>query len=267
MDRIERAPRGALSFVTGLLCLFAGLAPTSDVAAQTGTPYAIAESEGVVSQGCLPPSPCDCAVFPIYTLFAQFELTPLPPSLGPIFEYTIDGLEGAFVDLDALIFVEGSGTYTIDTITGTHGMVLDLMLFGTTPVTYSSFGMVDGGGEFPVITIDVARDLDGCTYEGLHIVARPVVEFIRGDANEDGTIDLGDAIASLPILFPTAGPIPIPCEAALDANSDGIYNLADPVYVLAYLFTGGAPPAPPFPACAAPTFPPQLPCDEPPDCP
>jgi hypothetical protein len=64
--------------------------------------------------------------------------------------------------------------------------------------------------------------------------------FIRGDANGDGLINLGDAIYILNYLF-KAGPAPDPLEAG-NANCDGAVDLGDAIYILNYLFKGGPPP-------------------------
>ena len=65
--------------------------------------------------------------------------------------------------------------------------------------------------------------------------------FIRGDANEDGQLDLSDAVRSLEILF-LGGESPR-CEDSLDINDDGEIDVSDPVSVLLYLFQGGREPA------------------------
>jgi hypothetical protein len=71
-----------------------------------------------------------------------------------------------------------------------------------------------------------------------------------GDANQDGSVDLSDAVSFLLRLF-GGGARPLPCEGALtaagnlvvlDLNLDGAVNLTDPVYLLAYLFQRGPPP-------------------------
>ena len=72
------------------------------------------------------------------------------------------------------------------------------------------------------------------------------VPFIRGDANQDGNIDLADAVSCLTYLF---GGGSSTCTLALDANDDGQLNIADPIMLLGYLFAGGAPPTSPFPDC------------------
>ncbi|MFN0057289.1 MAG: dockerin type I repeat-containing protein [Planctomycetota bacterium] len=70
----------------------------------------------------------------------------------------------------------------------------------------------------------------------------PVVEFIRGDANVDGALNIADPVFMLNYLF-ASGPIPT-CLKTVDCNDDGALNIADPVYSLNYQFAGG----PIFPA-------------------
>lgn len=69
--------------------------------------------------------------------------------------------------------------------------------------------------------------------------------FIRGDANGDFTVDIGDPIAVLGILF--SGEPPIVCSPALDANGDAGLDIADAIYLLSFLFSGGSAPSSPFP--------------------
>jgi len=71
-------------------------------------------------------------------------------------------------------------------------------------------------------------------------------EFSRGDANQDGAVDIGDPIAALAYLFSGQ---PNSCLDALDSNDDGAVNIADPIHLLAYQFTGGTAPPEPFPGC------------------
>lgn len=63
---------------------------------------------------------------------------------------------------------------------------------------------------------------------------------VMGDANGDGTINIGDAVFIINYIF-KGGPAPEP-EAAGDANCDGQVNIADPVYLIDYIFRGGPPP-------------------------
>ncbi len=72
--------------------------------------------------------------------------------------------------------------------------------------------------------------------------------FSRGDCNNDGLFDIGDAIAELDILFGGTGPAA--CDDACDANDDGLFDIGDPISVLSTLFAmGDSPPAPSFPEC------------------
>ncbi len=72
--------------------------------------------------------------------------------------------------------------------------------------------------------------------------------FRRGDPNDDGGVNITDAIYILNYLF-LGGEAP-GCLEAADANDDGGINITDGVYVLNFLFLGGPEPAPPGPnAC------------------
>jgi hypothetical protein len=84
--------------------------------------------------------------------------------------------------------------------------------------------------------------------------------FRRGDATADGSIDIGDAIAILDLLF--VG-LSLPCHDAVDVNDDAQLDIADPIYLLTYLFVSGAePPAPGPDACGLDTTPDTLYCLE-----
>lgn len=67
-------------------------------------------------------------------------------------------------------------------------------------------------------------------------------EFVRADCNDDGQVDVGDAIALLADLFVAAQ---ASCQSACDANDDGAMDISDAINVLAVLFSGAGPvPAP-----------------------
>jgi len=66
------------------------------------------------------------------------------------------------------------------------------------------------------------------------------VEFVRGDANGDAVIDIGDAVYLLNYLF-KGGNAPDPLLAG-DANCDSDVDLEDVIYLLNYLFKGGPQP-------------------------
>ena len=91
-----------------------------------------------------------------------------------------------------------------------------------------------------------------------------LIEFIRGDANSDGSLGLADAITLLQVLFQS---FPTDCESALDIDDSDTLALVDAILLLGNLFGNGAPPAPPYPECGADTTQGILTCDVFPGCP
>jgi hypothetical protein len=70
------------------------------------------------------------------------------------------------------------------------------------------------------------------------------VPFIRGDATDDGMVDIADAVNILNCLFTNPERCPV-CPEAADADDSGFINITDGVYILNFLFLGDeAPPAP-----------------------
>jgi hypothetical protein len=61
-----------------------------------------------------------------------------------------------------------------------------------------------------------------------------------GDANNDGDVNVGDAVYMIAYIF-TSGPMP-PCQAEGDPNGDCVLNVGDAVYLINYIFRGGDPP-------------------------
>lgn len=82
--------------------------------------------------------------------------------------------------------------------------------------------------------------------------------FLRGDANDDGNIDLSDAIKILLCKF-VGEPCP-ECRDAMDANDDGRDDVSDAITILTFLFRGGnAPPTPGPEICGLDPTPDDLP--------
>lgn len=79
--------------------------------------------------------------------------------------------------------------------------------------------------------------------------------FVRGNANNDGRIDLGDPIWILNELF-TGGPATT-CQDAADANDDDAVNITDAEYLIMYLFQAGPVPPAPFDSCGGDTTSPE----------
>ena len=75
-------------------------------------------------------------------------------------------------------------------------------------------------------------------------------EFVRGDTNGDGEINIADVIFLLVYLF--SGGL-LPCPDGGDVNDDGVVDIADAIFLLTYLFGGNlqgdSSPPPPFGSC------------------
>lgn len=72
----------------------------------------------------------------------------------------------------------------------------------------------------------------------LNVILEP--NFIAGDANYDGNINIADVVYQINFIFHD-GPRPIPYYAG-DANSDRSINIGDAVYLLNFIFHEGPPP-------------------------
>jgi hypothetical protein len=87
--------------------------------------------------------------------------------------------------------------------------------------------------------------------------------FTRGDANDDGGMDIADAVSVLSYLFAN-GKEPA-CLDSADTNDSGEIDIADVVALLGNLFASGDPLPAPFYACDAdptPEAPRDLPCEQ-----
>ena len=72
-------------------------------------------------------------------------------------------------------------------------------------------------------------------------------QFIRGDSNLDGQVDISDPVTLLGILF--LGNDDPGCADAHDGNDSGEADISDAIYMLSYLFSGGRVPPAPFGEC------------------
>jgi len=82
--------------------------------------------------------------------------------------------------------------------------------------------------------------------------------FIRGDANQDREIDIGDSIKTLLYMFQGSEAL---CLDALDTTDDGTVDLTDVIRSLSFLFLGGPAPAEPGLSCGVDPTPDELGCD------
>ena len=104
---------------------------------------------------------------------------------------------------------------------------------------------------FPLIMIDLDANLAGL---GAAMAAYSVSTGglqTPGDINQDGNLNLSDAVAVLTYLF-QGNPAELPCgdgtlqdeanRLLLDSDGGGAVHMADAIYLLNYLYQGGVPP-------------------------
>ena len=136
---------------------------------------------------------------------------------------------------ETLLAKGGVAPYVWELESGTlpNGLVLDSLtgLISGIPTVQDSF-------DFTVKATDSSNPNKTDTQE-LYILVTEV-QYIRGDANHDLVVDVGDVIYIVNYLYAN-GPEPLPLESA-DVNCDGIVNISDVVYLVNYLFKGGPPP-------------------------
>ncbi len=114
-------------------------------------------------------------------------------------------------------------------------------------------------GSTVVVGASKEETLPGVETGAAYLFELTSTEFRRGDANDDGTFNIADAITALDALFGPASPIG--CSDAGDANDDGTFNIADPIRMLSALFVPGVPPLPaPHPGCGEDPTGDNLPC-------
>jgi uncharacterized delta-60 repeat protein len=60
-------------------------------------------------------------------------------------------------------------------------------------------------------------------------------QFLCGDCNQDGVVDVGDVVYLINYLF-RSGPLPVPILHAGDANCDQVVDVGDVIFLINYLF-------------------------------
>jgi hypothetical protein len=176
---------------------------------------------------------------------------------------------------DAGIDVVTEGFWGVTIIEGqgaTLGCVVDLAADGgiwrTLPacrsdqeVALATFGCRAGAPETMATAIAIAGDLGAppvaivVDVDGTSLVpdvGGPVnltfpceeitdVDFRRGDANQDGFLNVSDAVAIARAVFGAGNKLPLiqGCMDSADADDDGAITTADAVYLCHYLYLGG----------------------------
>lgn len=140
-------------------------------------------------------------------------------------------------------------------------------LAGTTDPTMTLPAFSDALGSPPVlntVVVDVAEYVPVFAADFITFEPDLPPEFMRGDLDANGVINLVDVIRVLLYLF--EGGVET-CDDALDVDDNGAIELTDAVVQLEYMFTSGPAPASPFGSCGPdPTDADALGCDSYPVC-
>jgi hypothetical protein len=197
---------------------------------------------------------CKRQSFPIY-LEGTFLLG-LVPSAGPLMSYRVECVDFRS-EAEPLLSISGYGGYLrIEEFSLEDSMTLDVRLAAAGEEEIGGIVLESGlkprAVPFPAIKLDLVqqnpRDQD--TIFKIHLEAEPDVpppgdKFRRGDANDDGLVDISDPVQEISWLFQGGGAPG--CLETADTNRDRQHDLTDVVFLLAYLFLAGEPPPTPGP--------------------
>ena len=160
---------------------------------------------------------------------------PVPPLIESVINNT--GMAGAQFFVSGKNFDEDGLTVMVCGVEATF-QLLGEDLRVTAPACAS-----EGWAELEICTdIGCDTEANGFFYES----ENPELEFLRGDVNLDGSVDLSDPIGLLNELFAGIGAAST-CEDQRDMNDDGGIDLSDSVYCLVFLFGGGPTIPEPYP--------------------
>jgi hypothetical protein len=145
-------------------------------------------------------------------------------------------LDGSVVCADGNPQLEGSyitilSSGQADTASDDASFSIPLVGGGSQTIRFSRPGYV---------TVDTSLMMNQNHQLNINLAA---VDFVRGDANFDDGINVGDVVYIINYVFKD-GPSPRPYGAG-EVNVDGTVNVGDAAYLINYIFRGGPPPAEP----------------------
>ncbi len=119
--------------------------------------------------------------------------------------------------------------------------VFEVSSGAATGISRFEFPALTGDSETPTVFFGSAVRVPNLEPGRLQLLTS-VGTFIRGDANDDGAVDITDVLVLLGYLFQDG---PLPCADGADLDDDGAVQFSDVFSLLGHLF--GAAPAPPDP--------------------
>jgi hypothetical protein len=117
--------------------------------------------------------------------------------------------------------------------------------------------LISQGDDAPALPVDHVVSIEGkergltaCQELPIRFTSFSSFSFIRCDSNEDGLVDIADAVTIFDRIFRDGESRA--CLAASDCDADGGIGIADAIYVIEFNLRGGPPPSDPFPLCGDP---------------
>ena len=160
---------------------------------------------------------------------------------------------GTLVDLDGNTITQAGSLYSLESADAGIEFQLNFdgyEIFGSQtdgPYRLTNVEIIDAGVGF--IRADLADDVHTTDdYSWNEFSLSGGLLFLRGDANNDQTVDISDSINLLAHLFVDSD-TPLTCLDAADANADGTVDLSDAISIFSYLFLGQGGIPMPYPEC------------------
>jgi hypothetical protein len=147
------------------------------------------------------------------------------------------------VDNSGNVYVTG---YSFDTLTNNDYATIKYSPNGDTAWVRRYNGPGNGGDGAYAIAVDDSSNVyvtgTSPTTTDNDYATIKYVQFLCGDVNKDGVVNVTDVVYLINYLF-IGGPAPVPILHVGDVNQDEVVNVTDVVYLINYLFL--IPPGPP----------------------
>lgn len=139
---------------------------------------------------------------------------------------------------------------------------LDIVKLNTNLLlSFSETGFRYQGEPLKRVVIDFdERSASRFALDNLSFGAAEPAQFVRGDVDGDGSVNISDVVRILDASLSARG-AQLECGDAADTDDTGTVNVQDAIHVLHYLFQGGPPPVPPFPQDGTDATPDDLGCE------
>ncbi len=169
-------------------------------------------------------------------------------TVDPTFENTTGALAGAGPQGAGMSFFFGTNIITGFSYPAGTFTIIDIDVEVTIPtgvdpetVTIDLKNGIKGVGQPQDLTITslINPDIQSAVVNGLTFEvsnAPPEILFKRGDSNNDGAVDISDAIHVLRYLF--LGDDELHCQDASDSNDDELIDISDALHLLGVLHLG-----------------------------